>query len=263
MPIIYSAIVPHSLILIPTIGKNNWDRLKLTLDSYRKIEEDLYSLQPDTIIIISPHGPIQSNVFSMNLSPKFNGNFQEFGDFSTSVNLEGDIGLAYKIREHMETSAPLTLISEEKLDYGSTVPLYILTKMLSKIKIIPIYYSGLDLAAHWEFGNRLQRECQYSKNRIAVIASGDLSHRIAKDSPAGYSPKGKKFDQKLIELLRKDKPQDILKIDHHLIMDAGECGLKSITLLMGLLEGIKYKTQILSYEYPFGIGYLVTKFEIR
>ena len=262
MPIIFSAITPHPPILIPAIGKENLTRLKATQKAMQKLEQDLYSSQPDTILIISPHGQIQPDAFTMNLNPDFECNFELFGDFSTKLRLAGDIGLAYKIRERMETRAPLQLISDIYLDHGCGVPLCLLTQHLSKIKIIPLYYSGLDLAAHFKFGQLLKRELLISKERVAIIASGDLSHRLTKDAPAGYSPKGKKFDKKLIEYLTKNQITNILKMNHHFIEDAGECGLKSIIILLGILNGINYQPQILSYEAPFGVGYLVMKFKL-
>lgn len=262
MSLVFSAIVPHSPFLVPTIGKENLLRLKATQSSFGRIEEDLYSSKAETIVIISPHGIIQSNSFTMNISPEFILNFDDFGDLVTRANLKGDIGLSHKIRERMETRAPLQLTSESKLDYGSGVPLYLLTKHLPQIKIIPIYYSGLDLEAHFKFGQLLKRELMVNKNRIALIASGDLSHKITKDAPAGYSPKAKKFDQKIIDLLLKRKTEDILKIKHSLISEISECGLKSIVVLLGVMGGIKCEPRLLSYEAPFGVGYLTMKFEL-
>ena len=262
MSIVFSAIVPHPPILIPSIGKENLTRLKDTARAYQKLEEKLIDSGVDTIVIISPHGPTQSNSFVMNLNPEFEGNFEEFGDFATKFELAGDIGLAYKIRERMETRAPLQLISEKKLDHGAAVPLYLLTQKIPKVKIIPLYYSGLSREAHFKFGQLLKREFIYNKEQIAIIASGDLSHRLTKDAPAGYSPKGKKFDKKIIEYLSKNKVGDILKMDKHLIMEAGECGLKSILILLGALDQIRHVPQLLSYEAPFGVGYLVMNFEL-
>jgi len=260
MPISFAAIVPHPPVLIPTIGKESIVRLKITQDSFIKLEEDLYSSKPDTILIISPHGHIQPEAFNMNLSPDFEANFEMFGDFSTKLQFKGDIGLAYKIRERMETRAPLQLVTDFYIDHGCSVPLFLLTQHLPNIKIIPLYYSGLDLAAHFKFGQLLKRELLINKERVAIIASGDLSHRITKDAPAGYSPKGKKFDQKLTEYLVNKKTHDILGMNHHFIEDADECGLKSIVILLGILDGIDYQPQKLSYEAPFGVGYLVMKF---
>lgn len=259
--IVFSAITPHPPLLIPSIGKENLERVKKTQESFKKLEHDLYSGQIETAVIISPHGPIQMESFTMNLSPEFNINFEDFGDFTSKRELKGDVGLAYKIREHLETKAPLQLISQPNLDHGSGVPAYLLSQNL-KFKIIPIYYSGLDLNAHFQFGWLLQRELQVSKKRIAVIASGDLSHRLTKDAPAGYSPKGAKFDQKLIQYLKSSDSQSILKMDEKFIHQAGECGLKSIVILLGILDGINCEPQLLSYEAPFGVGYLTMNFKL-
>ena len=262
MSIVFSAIVPHPPILIPSIGKENLIQLKATAGSYLKLEQDLYASQPETIIIISPHGSLQENAFSINLNPQFYGDFKDFGDLTTKFNLNGDVGLAHKIRETMETQAPLQLTSEARLDHGASVPLYLLTKHLPKIKIIPLYYSGLDLTAHHNIGRLIKNVLLSLGGRTAVIASGDLSHRLTKTAPAGYSPKGKKFDKKLIDNLLKKQTNEIIKFDHDFVADAGECGLKSIVILLGILDGIQYEPQLLSYEAPFGVGYLVMNFKL-
>jgi MEMO1 family protein len=260
MALSFAAIVPHTPILIPAIGKENISLLKKTIDSYRKLEEQLYSSQIDTLLIISPHGAVQSDSFTMNLSPEFNIGFEEFGDLSTKLQIKGDIGSAYKIRERLETKAPLQMISEPALDHGCGVPLFLLTQNNKKLKVIPLYYSALDLDSHFKFGQLLKREFLVNKNRFGIIASGDLSHRLSKNSPAGYSPKGAKFDQKLIDNLKNKKIEEILNMNKNLIEDAGECGLRSIVILLGIISGINYSTETLSYESPFGVGYLTMNF---
>lgn len=262
MSIVFSAITPHPPLLIPSIGKENLIKLKATTDAYLKLEAELYASLAETIIIISPHGPLQEKTFSLNLSPEYKVDFQAFGDLSTALNVRGDVGLAHKIREKTETTLPLSLISQHKLDHGISVPLYLLTAHLPKIKIIPLYYSGLDLEAHFNFGQKLKNELLAAKERIAVIASGDLSHRLSKQAPAGYNPKGKKFDKKLIANLVKKQNKEILNFPADFIADAGECGLKSIIILTGMLEGMNYKPELLSYEAPFGVGYLVMNFKL-
>jgi len=262
MPIVFSAITPHPPILIPTIGKENINQLKATSDAFLKLEQDLYASQVETIIIISPHGHLQEEAFTINLCPEFTVSFEDFGDLTTKFTLEGDIGLAHQIKEKLETKVPLQFISEPELDHGSSVPIYLLTQHLPKIKIIPLYYSGLSLTAHYHFGQMIKSKLLNSSTRIAVIASGDLSHRLTKNAPAGYSPKGKKFDQKLTDCLLKKETGEIIKFKHELIADAGECGLKSIMILLGIIEGMKYEPQLLSYESPFGVGYLTMNFKL-
>ncbi|MFH1427303.1 MAG: AmmeMemoRadiSam system protein B [Patescibacteria group bacterium] len=262
MSIVFSAITPHPPILIPSIGKENLSKLSNTIEAFNELEENIYVSKTETILIISPHGMIQSDSFTMNLNPEFEINFEEFGDFSTKMRLQGDVGSAYKIRESLETKAPLQLISQPILDHGSGIPLYLLSKHLPKIKVIPIYYSGLDLESHFKFGQVLKKELQINKNRFAIIASGDLAHRLTKNSPGGYSPQASKFDKNLIEYLKSKKTQEILGLKEELISEAGECGLRAIIILLGILDGIYFTPELLSYESPFGIGYLTMQFKL-
>ena len=170
--------------------------------------------------------------------------------------------MAYKIKENLETDIPLQLNTNDFLDHGSAVPLYTLTENLKNVKIIPIYHSGLSLKEHFNFGEKLKTQIFVSNKNIAVIASGDLSHALSKDSPAGYSPKGKKFDKKIIELLSAKKINEILNLDPEFIDNAKECGLRPFLIQQGILKDVNYKAKTLSYEAPFGVGYLVMDFEI-
>lgn len=262
MPIVFSAIVPHPPILIPTIGKKNINQLKATSASYFELEQNLYAAQAETIIIISPHGQTQAQAFTMNLCQQFKGDFEEFGDLATNFNLSGDIALAHKIKEKLETKVPLQFISDAKLDHGASIPLYLLTRHLPKIKIIPLYHSGLDLKAHFNFGQLIKNQLAGLPARTAIIASGDLSHRLSKNAPAGYSAKGKKFDKKLIDGLLAKRAEEIINLTPELAAEAGECGLKSIAILLGALDGIKYEPKLLSYETPFGVGYATVYFKL-
>jgi len=262
MPIVFSAFTPHPPILIPGIGKDNLNSLKKTIAAYNILTGDLYSSYCETILIISPHGPLLADIFTMNLMPEFIINFEKFGDLATKFNLKGDTGLAHKIKEELEPSAKLQLISEEYLDHGAGVPLYLLTRKLPYLKIIPIYYSGFNLEEHFNFGQLIRAALNRIQTKVAIIASGDLSHRLTKNAPAGFSPKGAKFDKKLIEYLKADKVQSILKMNPKLINEAGECGLKSLVMLLGILDGLNYQPHILSYEAPFGVGYLTAEFKL-
>jgi AmmeMemoRadiSam system protein B len=101
-----------------------------------------------------------------------------------------------------------------------------------------------------------------TNKRIAVVASGDLSHRLTKDAPAGYSPIGKEFDKKIIKLLKEKKIKEILNLDPKFVDQAGECGFRSILILLGVFKDINFDFDVLSYQGPFGIGYLVANFKI-
>ena len=53
----------------------------------------------------------------------------------------------------------------------------------------------------------------------------------------------------------------ILGFDDALADEAGQDALWSIAILLGALDGLKVKHEVLSYEGPFGVGYMVASFE--
>lgn len=257
--LVFTAITPHSPLLVPSIGKENLKKLSKTASALEKLEEDFYHAQIDTVVIISPHADTFAGAFVISFSPKFMGQFKEFGDFSTKKEYFGDNELSYKIKESLEATTPLQLHTNEQLDYGSLVPLHFLTSHQPQIKVIPISCSGLSYKAHFEFGQFLVKTLIHSPKRVAIIASADLSHKLSKKSPSGYSLKAKKFDQELIEDLQKKSINKIIKLKYKEADDLGACGIKSILILLGALADINYKPELLSYEGPFGVGYLVMK----
>lgn len=260
--LVFSAICPHPPILIPAIGKDNIKAIKNTAEAMKKLEQDLYADKPDVIIIISPHGELIPDAFSINLNTGYKANFEEFGDFTTKLEFSSSSLLALKIKERVENELPIVLSSSENMDHGAAVPLFYLMKHLKDVEVIPVCYSFLDTDKHFLFGQLLKKEIAKSDKRVAVIASGDLSHALTKDAPAGYSPKGEEFDKNLITLLKRNDITGIRKIKPKLIEDAAECGFRSIIILLGIIEEYKFEVEVLSYEGPFGVGYLVANFKL-
>ena len=54
---------------------------------------------------------------------------------------------------------------------------------------------------------------------------------------------------------------NIFNMDKCMIEEAGECGLRSLYILFGAMEGNSIQGELLSYEGPFGVGYGVMKFK--
>jgi AmmeMemoRadiSam system protein A len=94
---------------------------------------------------------------------------------------------------------------------------------------------------------------------VAFIASGDLSHRLKPEAPAGYNPAAHCFDEEVIDALRANAPQRIVEIDHGLRRLAGECGYRSMLVAIGAASQLPLSCEVLSYEAPFGVGYLVAQ----
>lgn len=261
--LVSAAICPHPPVLIPSIGMGEISKIKKTILAMNDLAKEFTASKPEAIVIISPHGPLEWSKMTINISPDLRGDFLNFGD-ATAMAFENDLDIAENIAKHAsERKIPVEKTMGAPLDHGTMVPLYFLAKDLPKVKIIPIGYSFLDQRTHYEFGKAIHDAVASSSRRIAIVASGDLSHRLTVDAPAGYSLRGKEFDEKLIALLDEKGDEKIITLDADLIEEAGECGLKSIIILLGALSFTKHRFEKISYEGPFGVGYLVGKYSIN
>ncbi len=265
----FAAITPHPPIIIPTIGSSSdLEKVSKTIEGYKKLAKIFQRAEPEIIIVISPHGPVDYSQFSLVISPTLSGNFEMFGDFETKFEFKNNLEIIDLIAQGCKLkNIPYRLIDFPQLDHGVLVPLYYLIKNYKKpFKIVPLAYSFLGVKSNFEFGKILHEICSLkheTKNKkIGIIASGDLSHRLTFLAPAGFSPYGEVFDRNLIEHLKKKEIDKILNMDKELIKEAGECGYLSTIILLGVISQIRSLTreakfQILSYQAPFGVGYLV------
>lgn len=263
MSLVYAAITPHPPLLIPSIGKDVLKKLDKTKAAMEKMEEELYLAKPDVVIILSAHGCYFADAFTINVSPEYHTDLKEFGDLVTKLNFKGEMNLSSAIREKTkEEKIPTTMITEPTLDHGSAIPLFYLTQHLPEVKILPIGFSNLDWKTHLDFGYLIKEKILDSNKRVAVIASGDLSHALTTNSPAGFNPAGTKFDEKIQELLAHKNVSGMLQLEADFVNNASECGFRTFLILMGILKNVDYTYRQHSYEAPFGVGYLTANFII-
>lgn len=254
----FAAIMPHPPIIIPEIGKGQIDQVAQTVAAVENIANRLKSKDIDTIIVITPHGEVGQASVPVYTSHIFEGSFSAFGLAKPIFSFKGDSELGMAVIKDCDfaTSCPETL-----LDHGILVPLYFPTTAGLKVPILPIAIAFMPLKKLFEFGQSLARTVKRLDRKIAIIASADMSHRLMPDAPAGYSPRGLRFDEELVKLVKNYDVQGILEFDPPLADEAGQDALWSIAILLGVLDGLKIKHELLSYEGPFGVGYMTAVFE--
>jgi MEMO1 family protein len=261
--IIFSAFTPHSPLLLPSIGKSKIKNVAKTTEALKHLHEELYASHPDVLVIISSHSDQHENAFSINLHDSYHAQVKEFGDLETSKEFLPEYQLIDQLQRHVRSKdIPLTLDSHDHLDHGSSVPLLLLTEGLENLHILPISYSNLSEKDHIEFGRALKDVLVNSKKRIAIIATGDLSHCLSTDAPAGFKKEGEIFDKAIQEALKDMTTSKLLSLDPNLIEEASECAYRPLLILFGILERMNTRTEILSYEAPFGVGYLTAQFHL-
>lgn len=263
--LVSAMFAPHPPLIIPEIGGENIKEVKKTVFAMKEIGRRIVETDPETIIVISPHGLIHQSEMLIGASPKMVGSFESFDHPEAFFSFEGNPSLANQIQKtSVEKKIPAEIIDHSSgqyfLDHGVLVPIYYLTEELgSDVKIVPISYSMLSRAEHFTFGQIISRVVDKSPDRIAVVASGDLSHRLFEEEVGKV---GSQFDQFLVENIQNYNPSKIIDIDEELQSIAGECGYRSLLILLGVLDGKNIKPEVLSYEGPFGVGYMVADFKI-
>ncbi len=254
-------VSPHPPIIIPEVGGEEVAKVKKTVSALKELNRKLKKLKPETIVIITPHGLVYPDRFNVCAMPFLKGSLAHFG-VDLERQYQNDLELVYALdKKAREAGIPVLPYDngEEvyEIDHGVLVPLYYLAQDI-KTKVVPITYSYLSVPLHFSFGQVLGEVIHGSASKIAFVASGDLSHRL-KYSQYGYTREGEIFDKKIVELLKKGDSGGILGLDEQLVEKAGECGYRSLAVMLGVLDQKKWHARILSYEAPFGIGYLVAE----
>ncbi len=265
MPIVLTGIVPHPPILLESIGKEHRDKLKSTLASFQELNQELLKNKVDTIIVISSHAPQISRSFVLNLGKLENNemiyqaDFEDLGDFKTKFSWKPDIYLSYKIKSYLETRAPLQLVNQDKLDHGSAISLTLLSAGLEDCQVLSLSPSDLDGEAHWQLGRLLKEIFSNEDKNIAIFATGDLSHRVEET----LNPEQLNFDTQLLRYLEQGQGQEIAKWDLEFVKQHSACIYQPLLIMLGLLEDYQWKFIKLSYEAPFGVGYLSGYFKLH
>lgn len=181
--------------------------------------------------------------------------------------VKGTISNMESLKEVFDEKQPeKIIISSPHTDWGFNVPLFFLAGGFEG-DVEDILTGMEEPVFYFEKGKQKYGSIADTNERIALIASGDLSHRLKEDGPYGYHPDGERFDDELISSLEKGDIENILSL-HQKFPEAGECGLRSFSFLLGVLDAHRNNvkkdpgTDIMSYENPFGVGYLVVNFDI-
>lgn len=256
--IAYAAIVPHSPLLVPTIGQEKRAPLALTGEAMEHIARALVKHRVETILIMSSHMEAPAGGVYLNMAESYELNFAPFGEFATSMKLPPDWELAAQLRAAtLEGRGPVGVMTSTLLDVGCTTPLFVLLKALPQARLLPMGSTLASPREAYTIGEQISDTLRRSPSRVAVIASANLSHRLHAEAPAGYSPRASGFDEKILDALETNDQETILNLTPELITDVAACGVSPIAFLFGALKSVDYQSTLLRYEGPFGIGHVV------
>ncbi len=263
---VYGCLVPHPPILIPAVAGRRVEQVSQTRNAMSAVAADIRALAPDVVVLISPHA--STSLYSMTIAAgsSFTGGFEDFGAAGVRLSIPADPELFKEIVRACDAfEVPLAKTGRPRdrhiLDHGAAVPLFFLQEGGVQCRLVLLSFSGLSVEMHRRFGRAVAAATKAAGRRAVMMASGDQSHRLLPSAPGGYSPLGKKYDESIVASLRKGDYDAIFTIDAGLREEAGECGYRSLVVALGAMP--EARAEVLSYEGPFGVGYLVARFVLE
>ncbi len=265
------ALSPHPPLLIPEVGGEALEQVRQTREGLEAVCRAVAESRPERLVLITPHGPVHPRAVPVFVVDRLTGNLGRFGHPEVTLGLDVDRALALAlIRAAEERGVPVLALDESlaasrqvalELDHALMVPLYYLERAGVHVPAVVLSISWLPEEEHVRLGEALRDVLRGCPHRVAVVASGDLSHRLLDSGPYGFDEMGPVFDRRLLELLEKTDPAGILDLPEEMVERAGQCGVRPILTLLGSLEP-GAQARIHSYEGPFGVGYAVAHFSL-
>jgi aromatic ring-opening dioxygenase LigB subunit len=257
-------VVPHSPNIVPQAGGEKARLCARTRESMIELGMTICDERRfRNAVIVSPHSPFLPEAFGVWEGKKLRGSMERFQAPDVTIELKVSVPLAEAIvdvAQRMEL--PMGRLNKDwELDRGVTVPAVFLIRE-GETNVVPVAISMLGWDEHWLFGTAIAKAAEVVGEDVVLIASSNLSHRITPDAPHGYSGTGAEFDGLVRKAFEDGRLRDLLDIPQDLCREASECGFAPLLVLGGAFDGRNVKGRVLSYEAPFGIGYLVAEVEV-
>ena len=258
--LVYAGIAPHPPIMVPEVGGDASLEVRQSIEAMAELTARIIRSGAETVVMISPHARLDQAAFVAYDGPKLYADFANFRAPTATVHAELDDELLREItriadEQHLATRR----IAGLDLDHGTAVPLYFLQRYGWNGRLVALGYSYLSSEDHVRFGQCIKLAIESVGKPVAFIASGDLSHRLRPEAPAGYNAQAHLFDEEVIDAINSCATKRIVDLDPELRRLAGECGYRSMLVAIGAAQELDPSCEVISYEAPFGVGYLVAQ----
>lgn len=252
--------MPHAPVLIPEVGGGREREAAATVAAMWQAAQAVVASQPDAVVVISPHSPRRPGQFGIWPGKSIAGDMGRFGRPDVTLDLPNASALTAAVSEEFIAQGLATWwVTREPLDHGAFVPLYFLNRSgwRGPTTVIGLNYPG---EGGWrKAGASIRSAARRLHQRVALVASGDMSHRLQPGAPAGYEPRAREFDREFVRVLRSGRFEALNQLDPELQQLAAEDVVDSTLIAVNAVGLAATGRGVLSYEGPFGVGYCVAE----
>lgn len=277
---VLAAKITHvpSMFISEQPGKEHGCR-QPAIDGLNEIGRRCRALGATTLVVFDTHWLVNSG-FHINATERYHGIYtsNEFPQFiqNLTYDYQGNPGLGDKVAElaaadgvriqahHVETL---------ELEYGTLVPMkYMNADRHFKVLSIAAWCPWHEMEDSRKIGLAVRRAIEMSNEKVAVLASGSLSHRIhdTNDAPAGLHTISDEFyrqvDERVLELWTKgDMKAFVDMLPNYAETCHGEGHMHDTAMLFGALGWDQYaaKAEIVTpYFTSSGTGQINAVFPV-
>lgn len=254
-----AVLMCHAPIVIPSIGKTRAEECAATTRAMEAAAQTVIEANVETVLLLSPHTPRHRHAYGHVTGQNLRGDFHAFGVTGHERTFRADAAGAATMARHMERAGlAMTPTNSPTLDHGAFVPLWFLHAAGFRGRVVVFGFpweSGAE--ENHRFGATLASAMASMERSWALVASGDMSHALKEGAPAGFHPQAHCFDEEVVACVQDGRLADVASIDPGLKHLAAEDVTESLAAADGALGPAGSQCRVLSYEAPFGVGYLV------
>ena len=275
MPLSYSCITPHGDEIIPELATRSTPRgFLITQEAMIRIAKEVKTARPDTIVIATPHNLRLWRKIGIVISENSSGTLQGSRGRKPSVHLKVKCDQEFA-RKLLDRAAKRGLpvvganygsfegpLSDLPMDWGTLVPLWFLARgRLNCPQVVIVTPSReIPLLQNYEFGRMIADLAESGSKRYVFVASADQAHAHKKSGPYGFSRAAAEYDRFVVNAIRKNRIQSIMKLPGKFVEAAKPDSLWQMTMLAGVLSKVRMDAQLFSYQVPTYFGMICAGF---
>ena len=267
MALVFAAIAPHGSMAIEEWCRPDERTLAAkTRVAMEELGRRFTAASPDVTVVLTPHNIHVERAMAVVLAGSLAGTLEGGAEpISLRVPVDREFASAVAVAV-ADAGIPIAAVSYGAndtaaavfpMDWGTQVPLHFMGGRDDPPKPIVMIAPARDLSwdAHLTAGRAIATAAEASGKRVALIASCDHGHAHDPKGPYGFSPASKEFDDRVVELVKRDALGELLRFDPAFVAEAKADSFWQMLMLHGAIaEG--WRGDFLSYEAPTYFGML-------
>jgi len=266
--LVFAAIAPHGSSAIPgAVAQEEDAKAGTTQAAMAELERRFARARPESVIVLTPHNVHVEGAMAVVTAGSTAGGLADWGAPGITLRAAVDRDLAEQVKAGLRAAGiPVVGISfggnnpheaVHPMDWAVLIPLWFMGGRADPPVPVVVVSPARDLTpeAHVEAGRAIAEAAAASGKRVALIASCDHGHGHLESGPYGFRPESGIFDDRVVEIVKKDRLADLAAFDIELVKAAAADSWWQMLMLAGATES-GWKGEFLSYEHPTYFGML-------